>query len=216
MIPNADPLPIAIVGCGPGAPDYLTAAGQNAIRSAAVLVGSSHLLALHAAADQARVVFGSDVAETLAQIERHRQRHAVAVLVSGDPGLCSLARPVLQRFGRAACRVIPGVSAVQAAFAAVGVDWLDAAIVDAHHALPEADIEALSDRQKIAVLGGHREAPAWIVRLGARLGDAYTAVVCEDLTLPGERVCILAPGSGVQGPLASRTIVLFIRKELLT
>jgi cobalt-precorrin-7 (C5)-methyltransferase len=208
-------LPITIVGCGPGSPDYLTDAGRRAIRAAAMLVGSSRLLDLHAAPDQGRIVFGADIPGTLDQIDRHRARRAVAVLVSGDPGLCSLARPVLRRFGRGACRVIPGVSAVQAAFAAVGLDWLDALILDAHHALPETD-PAWVGRNKIAVLAGHREASAWIVRLGMKLGDSYTVVVCENLTLPGERIRTFASGAGIEGPLANRTIVLFIRKELLS
>ncbi|MBR9981058.1 MAG: precorrin-6y C5,15-methyltransferase (decarboxylating) subunit CbiE [Desulfatitalea sp.] len=213
---DSDRLSITIIGCGPGAFEYLTEAGRRAIRAAEVLVGSARLLDLHAAPGQETIVFGSDISGTLEQIERSLTRRAVAVLVSGDPGLCSLARPVLRRFGRETCRVIPGVSAVQAAFAAVGVDWLDAVILDAHHALPLTDTEALARREKIAVLGGHREALAWIVRLGGRLGNGYTVVVCEDLTMPGERIRIFEPGAPIDGPVASRTIVLFLRKELLS
>ncbi|MGA2035789.1 MAG: SAM-dependent methyltransferase, partial [Thermoguttaceae bacterium] len=38
--------PLVIVGCGPGAPEYLTDAARQAVAQAEVLVGSARLLAL--------------------------------------------------------------------------------------------------------------------------------------------------------------------------
>ena len=40
------PIPIVIVGCGPGSPEYLTAAAIRAVQEAEVLVGAQRLLDL--------------------------------------------------------------------------------------------------------------------------------------------------------------------------
>lgn len=74
----------------------------------------------------------------------------------GDPGLASLAKLVLRRFGLHACEVLPGISSVQVAFARLGLDWLDARILSAHARLPLAVLGELSDYAKLAILAGHR------------------------------------------------------------
>ena len=119
---------IFVVGCGPGARSILPTL-RRAVAEAEALVGSRRLLDLFAdGGRQERTVVEGDVAAALAAIETHRAAgRRVAVLVSGDPGLFSLARCVAERFGRANCRFIPGVSSVQLAFARLGLDWSDAA-----------------------------------------------------------------------------------------
>jgi len=63
----------------------------------------------------------AEIGEVLDHIDMRAYRQRIAVLVTGDPGLFSLAKPVIERFGRTRCRVIPGVSSVQTAFARIGV-----------------------------------------------------------------------------------------------
>ena len=45
-------------------------------------------------------------------IEQRTDCKNIAVLVTGDPGIFSLARLVIERFGREQCRVIPGISSI--------------------------------------------------------------------------------------------------------
>ena len=47
--------------------------------------------------------------ETILAIQQHRGRR-IAVLVTGDPGLASLASAVIEHFGFSFCRVLPGIS----------------------------------------------------------------------------------------------------------
>ena len=116
----------------------------------------------------------------------------MAVLVSGDPGLYSLAERLLRRFGRENCRVTPAVSSVQVAFARLGLSWDNVRVISAHGRLPPGDVD-LSQWDKLAVLGGTREAMRWAASASELLRETHAAYLCENLTLPGERVCRVTP-----------------------
>lgn len=204
---------LTIVGCGPGSPDYLTEAGRRAIARAKVLVGAARLLDLHATPAHERIHVGSDIEGVLAAIAARGGEDAIAVLVSGDPGLCSLATPVLRRFGAGACEVIPGVSSVQLAFARVGVDWLDARIVSAHKGIPNIAPGDLATSDKIAILGGPRHTQGWIADLADALGGGRSLVVCEDLSMETEKVRRVSSSEFRQLDLSSRTIVLLLKED---
>jgi precorrin-6y C5,15-methyltransferase (decarboxylating) CbiE subunit len=206
---------ITIVGCGPGALDYLTPAAQQAIADADVLAGALRLLETFAPASAERIVVGVDVSRVLREIAARVGRKKVAVLVSGDPGLASLATPVVKRFGRASCRVIPGISSVQVAFARVGVDWLNARIISAHDHKPSVRPAALARAERIAVFAGNEKTNAWVVALASRLARTHQIFVCENLTLPDERVCRVKASDLETMILPSRTIVLLIKRSAL-
>jgi precorrin-6y C5,15-methyltransferase (decarboxylating) CbiE subunit len=186
--------PIAIVGCGPGAAEYLTEAARRAVAAAEVMVGSRRLLDLFGSSDCLRAVVEGDVAAVLGTIETHRAAgRRIAVLVSGDPGLFSLARQVTERFGRANCRIVPAVSAVQAAFASLGADWQDARILSAHGRTPHVTADELRGLDKLAILGGTPQALQWTAWAAGVLEATHDAWLCEDLTLPGERIRLMTP-----------------------
>jgi precorrin-6y C5,15-methyltransferase (decarboxylating) CbiE subunit len=204
--------PITIVGCGPGALEYVTPAALREIEQAKVLVGAKRLLEMfpHVAAD--RIVVGANVQQALDALAARLGEPHVVVLVTGDPGLCSFARPVIRRFGRASCRVIPGISSVQAAFACVGIDWLGARILSAHDNAPSLDPAGLAEEEKLAVLAGNPSNAEWIESLIAALLPTHEVFVCENLTLADESVRRL---DTLQTPmnLSSRSILLFLRKD---
>ena len=208
--------PIVIAGCGPGAPELMTPAACAAARSADVLVGAKRLLALFPAAKGRRILVGADIKAVLDQMASIAPSKRVVVLVSGDPGLYSLARAVLARFGRGACRVIPGISSVQAAFARVGATWEDARIVSAHEAAPVWKPDTLAGDDKIAVLAGNRAAASWLKAAVLALHKSHAVFVCSDLTLSEERVEEeTMPRRFDPASLPSRTVILFIRRRLL-
>lgn len=202
--------PIRIVGCGPGAPDYLIPLARRAVEEAQVLVGARRLLDLFPHHPGERIEVGSDIAGVLRAIE-DRLHLAVAVLVTGDPGLGSLAQPVLTRFGPAACKVIPGISSVQVAFARLGLDWGDARIVDLHQGEPALGAAELASEKKIAFLAGRKESLPWIARLLSDLAGRWRIHALEDLTLPGEAVREIQAHELNAGGFSSRTIIVLIR-----
>lgn len=208
---------IIVVGCGPGALDYITPAAADAAAEADVLIVSPRLKDLFPESSAERIDSGTDVAAILeVMASRRDQGLRVVLLAMGDPGIFSLAKPVIDRFGRENCEVIPGISSVQVAFARFGLDWQDARIISAHLSEPERTADSLRAVGKIAVLGGRESDPAEAAAiLREELGDGWRLFLCEDLTLPGERIREIGAGASPPRP-SNRAIALFIRSELLS
>jgi precorrin-2 C(20)-methyltransferase len=204
---------IEIVGCGPGAADYLTDAARKAVSGAELLAGSRRLLELFADYRGEKLLVDAHVGPLVDQLEAAwRLGRKVAVLVSGDPGLYSLAERLLRRFGRENCRVTPAVSSVQAAFARLGLAWDNVRVISAHGRVPDGDVD-LSQSDKLAVLGGTREAMHWAAATSERLRETHVAYLCENLTLPGQRVRQLTPEELMTQSASSLAIVVLVRAQ---
>jgi len=140
MVPGLEPAPsdrsrgrVSVVGLGPAGPDWLTPEAQAELAAADELVGySTYVARVPARRGQRR--HASDN-----RVETERARHAlelaaagarVAVVSSGDPGIFAMAAAVLEvvdadagadaAFADVELRVVPGLSAMQAAAARVG------------------------------------------------------------------------------------------------
>lgn len=126
---NGHPGRVSVVGLGPAGPDWLTPEAQAELAAADELVGYATYLAR---VPERR---GQRRHATDNRVEGQRARHAlelaaggarVAVVSSGDPGIFAMASAVLEEAeGDAALaevevRVVPGLSAMQAAAARVG------------------------------------------------------------------------------------------------
>lgn len=200
---------LMIIGCGPGAVDYMTEAGRKGIAQADVLAGSAHLLKLYATEGKSQLPIASDIDGALEALDLClKDGKRVAVLVSGDPGLCSLATPVIRRFGMDACEVIPGISSVQLLFARLGLDWMDARIVSAHKSLPALEASALEGVKTLVILCGHHVSQHWVIELYLSLGQGCKLIVCQDLSLPSERIDEVDGEMFSKMELSSRTIVV--------
>jgi precorrin-6y C5,15-methyltransferase (decarboxylating) CbiE subunit len=200
---------LMIIGCGPGAVEYMTQAGRKGIEQADVLAGSVHLLKLYATTGKMQLPVAADIEGALESIDLClKDGKRVAVLVSGDPGLCSLATPVIQRFGMEACDVIPGISSVQLLFARLGLDWMDARIFSAHKSLPELDAKTLENVKTLVILCGHHVSQQWVIELYLSLGQGHKLIVCQDLSLPTERIDEVDGEMFSKMELSSRTIVV--------
>jgi len=138
LVPTADgreagaarPGRVAVVGLGPAGGQWLTPEAQAELASADVLVGyKTYVDRVPARRGQRR--FATDN-----RVEADRARHAlelaaggarVAVVSSGDPGIFAMASAVLEALDGAPAplcdvevRVVPGLSAMQAAASRVG------------------------------------------------------------------------------------------------
>jgi cobalt-precorrin-7 (C5)-methyltransferase len=203
---------ITIAGCGPGGLDYITPAALTAIKQAEVLVGAVRLLESFAGIKARHIPVGANVEAALDEMKKCKGRK-VTVLVTGDPGLGSFAKPVVKRFGMSSCRIIPGISSVQTAFARAGTDWLDARIINAHSGYSSIPPASLAGLPKLAVLAGHEAARNWIHAVAEALGRSYRIVICENLTLANERVRTVTPATLKTFKMPSRCIILWIKKE---
>jgi precorrin-6y C5,15-methyltransferase (decarboxylating) CbiE subunit len=163
-----------------------------------------------------KILLGADTAATLEAVASVRSSgRKVAVLVSGDPGLFSLAQKVVQRFGRDACGIISGISSVQVAFARVGLDWTDAHVLSAHGRTPTVSPDELLAVDKLAILAGNREALQWSAEIADGLRTTHAIFLCENLTLEDERIRLMEPEQLERIDAASLSIVLILRRTLL-
>jgi precorrin-2 C20-methyltransferase/precorrin-3B C17-methyltransferase len=121
---------VAVVGLGPAGAQWLTPEAQAELASADQLVGYASYVA------RVPVRPGQERHASDNRVELERARHAlelaadgsrVAVVSSGDPGIFAMAAAVLEvvddegeRYGAIDVRVVPGLSAMQAAAARVG------------------------------------------------------------------------------------------------
>ncbi|MBE0557345.1 MAG: precorrin-6y C5,15-methyltransferase (decarboxylating) subunit CbiE [Proteobacteria bacterium] len=207
---------IIIVGCGPGAESYITPAAREAAHKADVLIVSRRLQDLFPEIAAERIDSGIDVDGTIDIMAARRDAGLqVVLLATGDPGIASLAQPVVRYFGRENCEVIPGISSVQVAFARLGVGWEDARIVSAHSRDPEESAADLLDADKLAILGGREGSLHWTAGLIPQLGGGRRVFLCEELTLPEEKVREVQPNELTEVPVSSRAIILVIKEELL-
>jgi cobalt-precorrin-7 (C5)-methyltransferase len=208
---------IIIVGCGPGAESYITPVARAAALKADVLIVSRRLENLFPECPAERIDSGTDFEGTFDTIAARRDDgRQVVVLATGDPGIASLAQPVIRRFGRESCEVIPGISSVQVAFARLGLDWQDARIISAHSSDPEVKAADLREAGKIAILGGRPGALRWTAALIPEIEKGRRVFLCEDLTLPGERIREVRADALTTLPISTRAIILIIQGELLS
>jgi len=207
---------VTIIGCGPGGADYLTPAARDAAAQADILIGSARLLALLADSTAQKVALPGDVEATIAQILANPASR-VAVLVSGDVGLSSLAQPILRRLGRANCRLIPAVSSVQVAFARLGLDWTHVRIVNAHGRPVGEAAETVTGCETAAILCGTKESLTWAAQAARVLAKSHDAFLCQDLTLPTERVERRTPAqlASAAESASSLSVVVLAKKDLL-
>jgi cobalt-precorrin 5A hydrolase/precorrin-3B C17-methyltransferase len=123
---------LAVVGIGPGDPDWRSPEAEAAIRTAGDLVGYRLYLDLLGPLAEGKALhayeLGEEDARARAALDLAAEGHEVALVCSGDPGIYAMAALVFELMEceeRAAWRrpevtVVPGISALQAAAARVG------------------------------------------------------------------------------------------------
>lgn len=210
-----DTKPILIVSCGPGAPEYLTEAARKAVNQADLLVGATRLFALFPNSTAQRCSINADLSVALETIEKAYSHQQVVVLVTGDAGLHSFAKTLIQRVGRQQCQIISGISSVQIACARLGVEWANAYIISAHGNTPEVTDENLTTKACIAILGGGQISWIAIENIIEKCRATHAAFLCENLTLNNERVIALEEKRLSTIQPASLSIILLINHRLI-
>lgn len=182
---------VIIVGCGPGLKSYITPKALYNIKKADILVGSRRLLKLFPDTGAKRIIIEKNYKLLLKKIAHWSFTRQVVVLVSGDPCFFSYAKMIVKKFGRTSCIIIPGLSSIQLAFAAIGESWEDAAFVSVHGRSSgyKELIKKVKDYDKVAVLTDKVNTPS---RIACKLMDAGIVkrrmFICENLSLSNETI----------------------------
>jgi cobalt-precorrin-7 (C5)-methyltransferase len=180
---------VYIVGIGPGSKDYLLPAAKKEIKRSDVLVGGKRALALFRYLNKEEVYLEGHFDQAIRYIEENRDRKRIAVLVSGDPGLHSFLGQILRLLKKEEYIVIPGISAIQVAFAKIGEAWQDAKIISLHGRRVDNLVAEVKAYRRTALFTDPNFPPSQIAScLLENNIENRRAVVCENLTYPDERI----------------------------
>ena len=204
---------IIVVGIGPGNPDYIVPKGLNAIKQAKFLVGGKRALSQFAVDGQETCPITADIQGVMDFIRGKLQQADVVAMVSGDPGYYSLLDALRREFPAEQITVIPGISAMQYAFARLALPWHDATLASFHGRMPTAEeiaykpgkilgllTDSQHNSQTIAQIlmkaGWPSEQPLHICsRLSYEDEEIITTTLQEAETLPLYNHCILIAGN---------------------
>jgi cobalt-precorrin 5A hydrolase/precorrin-3B C17-methyltransferase len=185
-----------------GAPDdRLRAAASSADW---VVAGTRQLDSLGVPPER-RIVLGA-LSTAVAQVLALPAEADVLVVASGDPGFFGVLR-ALRRHGLRP-QVVPAVSSIASAFAAVGLPWDDAAVVSVHGRRLEPALRLARDCAKVAVF---TSAEHGIRELAAGLGELERHwVLAERLGEPDQRVRVLTSAEALTVEPVEPNVVLIL------
>ncbi len=186
------------------------------LAAATLVVGGARHLAAVPVPEGARTIRVGALEPALDALSRH-DGNAV-VVASGDPGFFGIVRR-LRAGGLEVARVIPAISSVAAAFAAVRLDWDDAAVVSAHGGASGStrtlrrSVNACLAHPKVAVLTGPRATPRDLAKAllaaGLKAGDRVVWIA-ERLGTDEERVLSYDLAEAAESAAEDPNIVLFL------
>lgn len=203
---------LIVAGIGPGSRDYILPRAAEAVRRARYLAGSRRALKEYAAGA------GQQVCPITGQLEELKKWIAealcqddVAVMVSGDPGYYSLLPWLKREFPHVPMEVIPGISAVQAAFCRLGEPWQGADLLSFHGRIPPAEKLEYRAGRVLSFLTDRIHNPAYICRCLLDHGwpEEAAVSVLEHISYPDERRrdATLAEGCRIEGFYESVMVV---------
>lgn len=202
---------VSVVGLGMSPAD-LSPAVLEAMADAEVLAGGRRLLDFFPDHPGGRLPLTGKVELWLEQVAQAAQAHRVAVLASGDPGFYGIAARVIQRLGAQWVRVLPNITAVQAAFARLKLPWQEARIISLHGRGPAALFSAVAHCDLVAAYSDHTHTPGRMAAMLLRRGqEGWRMHVAENLGAPDERVSTHALSEAVGGNFSALNLVVLER-----
>ena len=205
------------MGCGPGSKKYLTGYAMQHIIHAEVLIGSRRLLSLFPDTDADTYVLSNNYKLLITRIvSLSKKKKKVVVLVSGDPGFFSYSKLIVDKIGNEKCKVIPGVSSVQLAFAKIGRTWNDACFTSLHGRSGKlaSVVKKITDNDKVAVLTDNSNNVKLIAKKLIETGIKERKIfVCENLSLEKERIREFDVSSILKIRVSDLNVVIFLDEE---
>ncbi|MFT3862409.1 precorrin-3B C(17)-methyltransferase [Micropruina sp.] len=177
---------------------------EAAARADVVVGGRRHLDALNVEPER-RITLGA-LRIAVQQVRQLRDSAAVVVIASGDPLFFGIVRSLRAAGLRPA--VVPAVSSVAAAFAAVGLPWDDAAVVSVHGRPLQPALRLARSTGKVAVF---TSAENDIRRLAESLADLERwYVLAERLGEADQQVRVLTTAEAMVTEPREPNVVLIL------
>ncbi|MCR5758556.1 MAG: precorrin-6y C5,15-methyltransferase (decarboxylating) subunit CbiE [Selenomonas sp.] len=201
---------IIVIGIGPGNPDYIVPKGLQAIRQARFLVGGRRALSQFAQKSQETCPITADIQGVMHFIQARVKQAAVIVMVSGDPGYYSLLDALRREFPVEQLAVIPGISAMQYAFARLSLPWHDAVLASFHGRVPAAEAIAFAPDKVLGMLTDSRYNSQSIARYLIDRGWPETSRlhICSRLSYEDEEILHTTLQGALQMAVKSACILI--------
>lgn len=180
---------LRIIGVGTGAPDYLLPVAKKEIEKADCLIASKRLLSLFKRLKKEKIYLEGNFNDAILYIKKNLDKKRIAVLVSGDPGLYSFLERLKKDLKKESYEVIPGISALQVAFAKIGESWQDAKIISLHGRNSNNLVKEIKSSSTVFLFTDSHFPPDKIAAYLLKNGiENRRTVVFENLTYPKERI----------------------------
>lgn len=209
VAPGARLHPILVIGLGMG--ESLSRSEMERLVASDVLAGGARLLERFAHLPGGRLCIGSPLEQSLDAIAKAREEGGrVAVLADGDPLFFGIGTRLLARFGPEALRFSPGITAVQAACARMGMTWDGLPVVSLHGRTDTWPVlAALHSAGRVAVYTDQTNTPDALARLFLEYGlDDALLHVAQDLGTQSESFTTLSPGQASRMEFSRLNIVV--------
>lgn len=169
---------LSIVAMGPGNPSFLTFAAKEALEGAQVIIGAERLLAeLPESCRSKKQYAATRAAEIIDIVEKAEDGATFAVAMSGDTGIFSGTKSLLERLENCETTVIPGVGSVQYFAAQLGRPWQSWRCISAHGIACDPVAELRMNKELFMVTGGKNSVRSLCQALeDAGFGDCFVAV----------------------------------------
>ena len=160
------------------------------IKEADCLIGARRALDLFPEFKKEKVCFDGRLSQVIPYLKKHRKDKKIAVLVSGDPGLYSLAQTIARNFPKDEYAVIPGISSLQLAFARIGESWQDVLIISLHgRKINRGILGDIKNSSKVFIFTDTDFPPNALASFLLDKGiKNRRTVVLENLSYPDERI----------------------------
>ncbi len=204
---------IAVVGLGPGHPDYILPKALKVIEESDTIIGGRrHLESINTENKKTLNITGN-LKSILDYIEENYRSEKIAVVVSGDTGYYSFLNYLKKHFETTNLEVIPGISSLQYMFSRIGESWHDG-YLGSLHGREQDLINLVSKNKKIGLLTDKKWTPHTIAKelLEASI-DKVRIYVGENLSYDNERVVQGTPEEIVKMSSFNMCVVVIIHEN---
>jgi len=180
-----------LVGIGPGASDYLTAAAINTAGSVDVLVGSQRALDLFPKFEGETLILRARNMDEMMKksIYLVDEGKNVAILSTGDPGFSGVLNPILNLRDDLDLEVIPGISSLQLAAARLQIPWDQVNLLTLHgKGNSKVILDFMDNGKPTIVLPDFKVEKLAQFLLENGVDQDRKVAVCERLSYPDERI----------------------------
>ena len=180
---------VHIIGIGPGGEDYILPVAKRKVEESDCLLGAKRLVSLFKNLNKKEFLLEGHFDKAVSYIKKYKDRQKIAVLVSGDPGIYSFSRKISGILKPEEYAVIPGISAVQLAFARIGQCWEGVEIISLHGRRVDDLYGRVSASERLFLFMDAKFPPQALARRLLKDGsENKRAVVFKNLSYSDERI----------------------------